>query len=119
MMSIFQNKPYPTKIPRKLRNPEIYPRNISKNKDYKVEELFSEPKKDVIYGKVNLLDAHRSQCKWLYDMTMVCGEPVVKESSWCKEHYCRVFRPVSVAKAHAAEMRKRREIEKWPDRKKF
>ena len=126
MMSIFQSKPYPTRTPRKQQpsKPKITAKPtdpaVPKIRDYDLDKLFIESRLDVSYGKVDLIDAHRSQCKWIEgDDRMVCGEPIVKSSSWCKEHYSRAFTPYSVARAAAAEIKKKREVEKWPDRKKF
>ena len=126
MMSIFQPKPYPTRLPKKRApsKPKVIgpPTDpiTTKSRDYNIDALFAEPKKNVNYGKVDLMDAHSSQCRWIEgDDRMICGDPVVKSSAWCKAHYPRVFTPYSVAKAAAAELRKRREAEKWPDRKKF
>ena len=129
MMSIFQNKPYPTRLPRKPRpkkSPTIsVAAGISlapsaKSKEtQRLESLFEQKIEDVVYGKVSLLDAHRTQCKWIHESPMVCGEPVVNNSSWFKEHYQKVLTPYSVAKAAALELKKRRQAENWVERKKF
>ena len=132
MMSIFQNKPYPTKLPsatpkpRRKKTPTgslvagislapVTTDRVAVN----VEKLFEQKDENVVYGKVSLLDAHRTQCKYILDTPMVCGDPVVNNSSWCKHHYGVVFTPYSVARAAAIELKKRRELEKWPERRKF
>lgn len=126
MMSIFQNKPYPTKLPKKKRR-EVPSISIAASKphtsgmprieNYKLEDLFENKAADVIYGQVSILDAHRTQCRWLTSSPIVCGDPVVNGSSWCKDHYQRVFTPYSVAKAATEELRKRKLRENWQDRR--
>lgn len=128
MMSIFQNKPYPTKLPKKTRNktptlsisaskPQASPSASFSKENYKLEDLFENKAADVIYGQVSILDAHRTQCRWLTSSPIVCGDPVVNSSSWCKDHYQRVFTPYSVAKAATEELRKRKLRENWQDRR--
>ena len=131
VMRMYQSKPYPTKLPRKRARKKptdpvaatgqpYTPAPKAKPED-RVEELFVNNVIDVKYGSTTLIDAHRTQCKWIEADTgmIVCGEATVGTSAWCKEHYKRVFTPVSVAKAAAVEARRRREIEKWPERKRF
>ena len=132
MMSIFQNKPYPTKPPRQDSKPRqkkaptvslaagVSLAPVTKDRvTVNVDKLFEQKVADVKYGTVSLLDAHRTQCRFILDTPMVCGDPVVNESSWCKHHYGVVFTPHSVAKAAAIELRKKRERERWPERKRF
>jgi len=122
VMGVYKRIPAPAK-PR-TRAPSA-PRPISVQasptpRDYDLDKMFVEAKKDVSYGKIDLIDSHRTQCKWIEgEGRMICGEPTVKGSSWCKEHYRRAFTPYSIARAAAAEMKRRREAEKWPERRKF
>ena len=126
VMSIYQSKPYPTRPPRRARKKPTDPvvKPIAEKKRTPLQDfdnLFENKSEFVKYGSTTLIDAHRTQCKWIEADTgmIVCGEPTVGISAWCKDHYKRVFTPWSVAKAAAAEARRRREIEKWPERKRF
>lgn len=114
------NKPYPTPLPKKepKPKPKIEPIKRAEVRDFKFDTI---KKSEVRYGKVSLLDCHSSQCRWIEgdNLRFVCGEPVVKDSSWCSCHYERVFLPSSVAKAMAAEIRKKRELNRWSDRQRF
>ena len=116
MMSIFQNKPYPTRLPN--ANPKTGRKKaptvslssgislapVAKERvAINIEKLFEQKDENVVYGKVSLLDAHRTQCKYILDTPMVCGDPVVNNSSWCKHHYGVVFTPYSVARAAAID----------------
>lgn len=113
-------KPYPTPLPKKDPKPKktVEPIKRSELSRFAFDTV---KKQDVKYGKVALLDAHSSHCRWIDgdNNAFVCGEPVVRDSSWCKCHYERVFLPGSVAKAMAAEIRKKREEQKWSDRQRF
>ena len=130
MMSIFRNKPYPTKLPKKAQNktapisvsaskPQSSPSSSFSKEIYKLEDLFESKSSGVIYGKINILDAHRTQCRWITDSPIVCGDPIVNNSSWCKGHYQRVFTPYSIAKASSEELKKRKQQERWLERKSF
>lgn len=124
-MSIYQSKPYPTKIPRAPRKKPQLSDKVSLapttkcQSNEKTHALIEEKCDNIKYGKVSLLDAHKTQCRFVLDTPMVCGEPVIIGSSWCKHHYGIVFTPYSVAKAAAEESKKKRQMENWPERKKF
>ena len=127
MMSIFQSKPYPTRPPRVARKKPSLPQpKVEKEPEKKkqpsepIDYLFEKKVDFVKYGKTEITDAHSSQCRWIDgEGTIVCGEPIVKNSAWCKDHYRRVYTPYSVAKAAAEEIKRKRELEKWPERKRF
>jgi len=130
IMSIFQNKPYPTKLPKRARNktptisisaskPQASPSASFSKELYKLEDLFESKSGDVIYGAVSILDAHRTQCRWVTNSPIVCGDPIVNNSSWCKGHYQRVFTPYSIAKASSEELKKRKLRESWIERSRF
>lgn len=44
-------------------------------------------------ANVRLIDASEAQCKWMVDKEHVCAKAVRPGSSWCPEHYARVFQP--------------------------
>lgn len=127
IMSIFQNKPYPTKVPKKPRREtpslsisgSVSPQPRFNREVYKFEDLFENKVDNVIYEEVSILDAHRTQCRWITSSPMVCGGAIVNNSSWCKDHYQRVFTPQAVAKAVAEELKKRKLQENWQERRKF
>jgi hypothetical protein len=46
------------------------------------------------FSSVSLLDHHPGQCRWIVSdvwPVMYCGAPVVDDSSWCEQHFTRVF----------------------------
>ena len=128
MISVFRPKSYlkrPPRGPRKkpsLPQPKIKKEPEKKKQliDNAIDYLFEKKVDFVKYGKTEITNAHSSQCRWIDgEDTIVCGEPIVKNSAWCKDHYKRVYTPYSVAKAVAEENKRKRGLVKWPERKKF
>ena len=115
-MSIFKSKPYPTKPPKVERK-----KTVTLPTEPPPKVFIPKIKDEVIYGRVKLLDADKSQCRFIEgkDLTFVCGDPVHLGSSWCECHYKRVFTPESVAKAVSVEIKRLKLMNQWKDRQSF
>ena len=115
-MSIYKSKPYPTKPPKVERKKTV---TLSTEPPPKI--FTPKIKDDIVYGRVKLLDADKSQCRFIEgkDLTFVCGDPVLGGTSWCECHYKRVFTPESVAKAVSLEIKRQKLMNQWTDRQRF
>jgi len=115
-MSIYKSKPYPTKPPKVERKKTV---TLSTEPPPKI--FTPKIKDDIVYGRVKLLDADKSQCRFIEgkDLTFVCGDPVLVGTSWCDFHYKRVFTPESVAKAVSLEIKRRKLMNQWTDKQRF
>lgn len=117
-MSIMRPKPYPTKVappkPAKPSNPPT-PKTTRVYENFEDKSFVPMKVEGVPYGKIHLLDAHRTQCRWIEDQnsSFICGEPTVNQTSWCAVHYKRVFTPQAVAKALSVAAKQKKLADKW------
>jgi hypothetical protein len=117
-MSIMRPKPYPTKTasmkPKKPAPPPL-PETAKTYENFNEKSFIPTKVEGVPYGKTHILDAHRSQCRWIEGDhgPYVCGEPTVNQTSWCACHYKRVFTPAAVAKAISLAVKQKKSADKW------
>ena len=116
-MSIMRPKPYPTKPPPKPRKPSPpqLPQTTKTYESFDEKSFIPTKVEGVPYGKIHILDAHRSQCRWIDGdkSSFICGEPTVNQTSWCGCHYKRVFTPSAVAKALSNAAKEKKIAERW------